>query len=339
MGVSCALGVATSLRHATVMSKPATAYFSHPNCLSHDMGDGHPEQPARIATIEASLKAEGVWDRLLCRIAPPATRAHLQRAHSAAHLDRLAEAAPRPGAPCFWLDGDTALNTDTLDAAAHAAGAVVAAVDAVLGGEARTAFCNVRPPGHHAERDRAMGFCFYNNVAVAALHALDAHRLQRVAIIDFDVHYGNGTADIVGADPRVLLCMSYQWPLYPLPRPAPAAPRQSNILLPPGTDGAAFRTAVDKTWLPALRAFAPQLVLFSAGFDAHDADPLAELAWHEDDFAWVTRAILSTTRSSAAGRAVSTLEGGYDLPALGRAAAAHVRALMDAPAVPAAISG
>lgn len=320
------------------MSTPATAYFSHPNCLRHDVGDGHPEQPARMATIEASLRAEGIWDRLLHRTAPPATPEQLGRAHSAGHLDRLAEAAPRPGAPSAWLDGDTALNAHTLDAAAHAAGAVVAAVDAVLGGEAATAFCNVRPPGHHAERDRAMGFCFYNNVAVAALHALDAHGLQRVAIVDFDVHYGNGTADIVDGDPRVLLCMSYQWPLYPLARPARAAPGHSNILLPPGTDGAAFRTAVETSWLPALRAFAPQLVLFSAGFDAHDADPLAELTWHEDDFAWVTHAILSATSSSAAGRAVSTLEGGYDLSALGRSAAAHVKALMAPQAVSTEIS-
>ncbi len=311
------------------MSSNATAYFSHPVCPRHDMGPGHPEQPARIAAIEDRLKAAGLYDFLLHCEAGPATDAQLAHAHDQLYLDELAAAAPKADQILIQVDPDTSMNRHSLDAAAHAAGAAVAAVDMVLGGQARSAFCNTRPPGHHAERRQAMGFCFYNHIAVAAYHALEVHALKRVAIVDFDVHYGNGTADIVAGDERILLCSSYQFPLYPLSGPAKEAPNFSNILLPPGADGAAFRSEVTARWLPDLQHFAPQLLLFSAGFDAHAEDPLAELRLVEDDYAWVTRQILQATVASAGLRAVSTLEGGYALSALGRSATAHIQALME----------
>lgn len=311
------------------MSSQATAYFTHPDCVLHEMGPGHPEQPARIAAVEDRLKAAGLYDFLLHRQAGPARFEQLAHAHDHLYLDELAAASPKADQVLIQVDPDTAMNRHSLDAAAHAAGAAVAAVDTVLAGEARSAFCNTRPPGHHAERHQAMGFCFYNSVAIAAYHALQEHALARVAIVDFDVHYGNGTADIVAGDERILLCSSYQFPLYPLSAPATQADNFSNILLPPGADSAAFREAVAARWLPDLAAFQPQLVLFSAGFDAHAEDPLAELRLREDDFAWVTRQILKTTAASAGLRAVSTLEGGYNLSALGRSAAAHIQALME----------
>lgn len=311
------------------MTARRTAYFSHPSSLLHDMGEGHPEQPARIGAIEDRLMAAGVFDFLSHQRAGKATTAQIARAHAQSLLNNLAAIAPNDADALVRVDPDTAMNCHTLDAAAHAAGAVVAAVDRVLGGEAGAAFCNVRPPGHHAERAQAMGFCFYNNIAIGALHALEAHGLKRVAIVDFDVHYGNGTADIVAGDARILLCSSYQYPLYPLAYPAGTAAGQSNILLKPGDGGAAFRAAVGSTWFPALKAFAPELILFSAGFDAHAEDPLAELRLVEDDYAWVTREILRRTETSAHQRAVSALEGGYDLSALGRAACAHIQALME----------
>lgn len=311
------------------MSVRRTYYITHPSSRDHDMGPGHPEQPARVSAIEDRLIAAGVLDFLHHRTARPATGDQLAHAHDTLYLDELAAAAPTGDDRLVRLDPDTAMNRHTLTAAAHAAGAIVQAVDLVLGNDGGAAFCNTRPPGHHAERGQAMGFCFYNNVAIGALHALDAHGLDRVAIIDFDVHYGNGTADIVGGDKRILLCSSYQYPLYPLSRPATEAANFSNVMLKAGDGGDAFRAAVTAHWFPALERFAPQLVLFSAGFDAHAEDPLAEMQLVEDDYAWVTREIIRRTAASAAQRVVSTLEGGYDLSALGRAATAHIQALME----------
>lgn len=311
------------------MSARRTAYISHPSSLAHEMGAGHPEQPARVSAIEDRLKAAWIFDFLEQHHAQPVAPEQLVRAHTQSYLEGLAATAPTEEGMLARVDPDTAMNQHTLEAASHAAGAAVQAVDLVLGGSVGAAFCNVRPPGHHAEREQAMGFCFYNNVAIGALHALEAHGLQRVAVVDFDVHYGNGTADILGDDPRVLLCSSYQYPLYPLAGPARETASMSNITLRAGDGGDAFREAVTASWFPALKRFAPELILFSAGFDAHAEDPLAELRLVEDDYAWVTREILRRTRASAGLRAVSTLEGGYDLSALGRAATVHIQALME----------
>ncbi len=306
-----------------------TAYYSHPDCEGHDMGAGHPECPDRVRAVAAALSAAGLMDALEPRDVPLATREQLARAHTAAHLDLIEAAAP-DGDESVRLDPDTCMNRHSLTAARRAAGAMVAAVDWVLERDAGRAFCNTRPPGHHAERDRAMGFCLYNNVAVGALHALEAHGLSRVTIVDFDVHYGNGPADIFRDDPRVQLLSSYQFPLYPLDRDAPGSTQQINVALPAGSGGDAFRAAVSRGWFEALDRFAPQLLLISAGFDAHAEDPLAGLGLVEEDYAWITRELLQRTASHCAQRCVSTLEGGYALGALGRSAVAHVRELLHA---------
>lgn len=308
--------------------------FQHPDCGRHDMGLGHPEQPARLPAVHDGLANAGLTERLTWREAPAVTRELLARAHPAAYLDRLAARAPAAGSAA--LDGDTLLTPHTLPAASRAAGAGVAAVDAVLAGELRAAFAAVRPPGHHAERATAMGFCFYSNIAIAALHALAHHGLTRVAICDFDVHHGNGTEDVVADDPRILFCSTFQYPLFP-GKYGPDVPGQRvNCPLAAGTDGAGFREVVRQRWLPALAAFEPELVLISAGFDAHRADPLGSLALTEDDFAWVTATLMRVAEAHAEGRVVSLLEGGYDLPALGRSAAAHVGTLLDPATAPAA---
>jgi acetoin utilization deacetylase AcuC-like enzyme len=306
---------------------PDTLYLTHPDCLRHDMGDWHPESPQRLPAIEDRLKAAGLFDFLLREEAPKASVAQLERVHEPRYVRHILDCRLEEGERRH-LDPDTHMTRYTADAALRAAGAVVRAVDRVAAGAARSAFCNVRPPGHHAVRGEAMGFCFFNNVAVGARHAVQAQGVGRVAIIDFDVHFGNGTADIFEDDAAVMLCSSYQYPLYPLTGPAPGNERLINVPLPPGCTGEAFRRAV-AAWFPALEAFRPELVFFSAGFDAHAADPLASLQLHENDFAWVTREVLRRTQASAGHRAVSTLEGGYDLPALGRSAAAHVAVLMN----------
>lgn len=304
-----------------------TAFFTHPDCVLHDMGSGHPEQPARLAAITDQLHRSGLYPLLLTRQARPATSVQILRAHDAAHVAKLSQWVPTAGER-IRLDPDTSINEHSWHAALRAAGAGVQAVDGVMAGEFNSAFCAVRPPGHHAERDRAMGFCLLNNIAVAALHGLQTHGLERVAIIDFDVHYGNGTADIVSEDERVLLCSLFQYPLYPLQAPPPPRDHFKDLPMQAGEGSDAFRHGVVEHWLPALRKHAPEFVFFSAGFDAHADDPLAGLRLIEDDFAWVTERVLDETRESAGGRCVSMLEGGYDLAALGRSAAAHIRTLM-----------
>jgi len=299
--------------------------FHHPDCARHDMGAGHPEQPARMPAVLDALAGADFARALDWREAPAVRRAALERAHPADWLDGLAARAPGDGV--VPIDGDTLLTPHALSAAARAAGGATAAVDAVIGGELAAAFCAVRPPGHHAERATAMGFCFYNSVAVAALHALAVHGLERVAICDFDVHHGNGTEDVFADDPRVLFCSTFQYPLFPGKYRQSVAGRRVNCPLPAGTDGAGFRTAVEQRWWPELDAFAPQLVLVSAGFDAHRADPLAGLELVEDDFAWVTRELAARARRLSGRGPVAVLEGGYDLAALGRSAVAHVGAL------------
>jgi acetoin utilization deacetylase AcuC-like enzyme len=303
-----------------------TAYLTHPDCHRHAMFEGHPECPARLGAIEDRLIASGLLDLLRYHEPPEATREQLARVHSAAHLDHLERLVPTDG-ELAEVDPDTWMNASSLDAARRAAGALVRAVDLVVGGEADNAFCNVRPPGHHAERDRAMGFCFYNNVAVGAAHALAAHGLARVAIADFDVHHGNGTEVIFADTTSVLACSTYQHPFYPYTTPLE---RDSLVHcpLPAGTDGMGFRAAVEAQWLPAIEAFAPELILVSAGFDAHLEDDMGGMKLVEADYAWVTRELVELATRHAHGRIVSTLEGGYALSALGRSATEHVRALL-----------
>ncbi|MBK7332459.1 MAG: histone deacetylase family protein [Betaproteobacteria bacterium] len=290
------------------------------------MGPYHPECPDRLAAINDRLIAAGLDVYLRHYDAPEATREQLLRVHSAVYLAEIEHASPREG--LHYLDPDTALNPFSLDAARHAAGAVVLATDLVMRGECRSAFCAVRPPGHHAERRRAMGFCLYNNVAVGAMHALDHHELDRVAVIDFDVHHGNGTEDVFAGDERVLMVSTFQHPLYPYSGTHDPAPNMVNVPLSEGAGSQEFRDAVREHWLPALLAFRPQLLFVSAGFDAHREDPLAGLSLGDADYAWVTRELCYVANKHAHGRIVSTLEGGYALSALGRAAAEHVKELI-----------
>jgi acetoin utilization deacetylase AcuC-like enzyme len=303
-----------------------TAYITHPSCRLHDMGPHHPECPDRLGAIGDRLTAAGVEPLLRPYTAPAATREQLERVHGSRYIDAVESASPSSG--LNYLDPDTALCPDSLDAARHAAGAVVLGVDLVMRDECRTAFCAVRPPGHHAERARAMGFCVFNNVAVGAAHALAEHGLSRVAIVDFDVHHGNGTEEIFAGDERVLMIGTFQYPLYPYSGVDPLGPNMMNVPLSPGTRGARFREVMERKLLPALDEHAPELILVSAGFDAHREDPLANLQFEDDDFAWVTRELVTLAQRHAQGRVVSTLEGGYALSALGRSATEHVRALL-----------
>ena len=304
----------------------SVAYITHPVFLRHEIGAHHPESPARLHAISDQLIAAGIEPFLLHRDAEPATREQIERVHDAAYVDEVFAAAPEEG--LVWLDGDTAMNAYTLEAALHAAGATVRAVDMLMSGDARRAFCAVRPPGHHAERDTAMGFCIFNNIAVGAAHAIAAHGLERIAIVDFDVHHGNGTENIFSGDNRVLFCSSFQHPFYPGSGAGETAANVINCPLPATTDGADFRATVRAHWLPALEAFEPQLILVSAGFDGHLEDDMAEMRLREPDYEWVTREICDLADRYAGGRVVSALEGGYNLSALGRSVAAHIRAMM-----------
>jgi acetoin utilization deacetylase AcuC-like enzyme len=306
-----------------------TALISHPDCLLHVNPPGHPERVERLKAVLSVLEAEEF--AYLVRVdAPLAEDAQLLRAHPAAHLAILAGRVPNEGFAA--IDGDTFLSPGTLAAARRGAGALVEAVDMVLGGEVRNAFCAIRPPGHHAETRTAMGFCYFGNVVVGARHALDAHGLERVAIVDFDVHHGNGTQDLVWEDKRILFCSTQQIPLYPGTGNADetgAFGQIVNVPLPPGSGGPAFRAGFLGRVLPAIDDFAPELILISAGFDAHARDPLANLNLTEADFAWATARLCDLADKHCQGRVVSTLEGGYDLGSLASSAAAHVRVLME----------
>ncbi|MEJ2432711.1 MAG: histone deacetylase family protein [Pseudolabrys sp.] len=292
------------------------------------MGTGHPERAARLTAINDQLIASGLEFVLRQHEAPRASDEQLLRVHSAEYLARLRAAAPSEGMVRF--DEDAVMNPYTLRAALRAAGAVVLGVDLVMAGRAQAVFCNVRPPGHHAERARAMGFCFFNNVAVGAAHALAIHGLKRVAIADFDIHHGNGTQAIFQNEPRVLFCSSFQHPFYPFSGTEPAPEHIVNVPLQAGTDGAAFRAAISEHWLPALERFRPELILISAGFDGHHEDDMADGHLHASDYAWVTDALRGVAERHAGGRVVSTLEGGYALHALARSVAAHLNALLGA---------
>jgi acetoin utilization deacetylase AcuC-like enzyme len=302
-----------------------TALVTHAECLRHDMGRHHPEQPARLSAIEDQFIASGIAEQLARYDAPLATDEQLERVHPRDFVRAVREIAPRQGT--VHLDPDTAMNPHTLQAALRAAGAGVLATDLVLQGEANAAFCPVRPPGHHACRARAMGFCIFNNVAVAARHALKAHGLERVAIIDFDVHHGNGTEDVFSDDEQVLMASIFQHPFYPYSGTEDPAPNMRNVPLAAGSGGKELRRAVQEIWLPALEEFKPQLVLFSAGFDAHVEDDMAMLRFTDSDYRWVTEQVADVARRHANGRMVSLLEGGYALEALGRSAVQHVRVL------------
>ena len=305
-----------------------TVIITHPSCLQHEMGPDHPECPDRLTAIHDQLIASGLDPHLARREAPPATPEQLARVHDRRYVAAIQAAAPSSG--LRYLDPDTALNPHSVDAALHAAGAVVHAVDLVCGGEYQTAFCAVRPPGHHAESRRAMGFCVFNNVAVGAAHAIAMHEIERVAIVDFDVHHGNGTEEMFAGDGRVLMVSTFQYPLYPYSGVENPADNMVNVPLVAGAGSHEFREAVRERWLPALEEHAPELILISAGFDAHREDPLAGLAFSEADYGWVTRELMDVARRHASGRIVSSLEGGYALSALGRSVAAHVRELVTA---------
>jgi acetoin utilization deacetylase AcuC-like enzyme len=302
-----------------------TAFITHADCLLHDMGSFHPESPARLNAISDHMIAQGLDGYFAYHDAPLATLDQLLRVHPAAHLERLKRSSPEHG--IVHLDPDTAMNPHTWRAALRSAGAGVLAVDMVVGGAAENAFCAIRPPGHHAERENAMGFCFINNIAVAARHALVAHGLKRVAIVDFDVHHGNGTENIFAGDEQVLMVGTFQHPFYPYSGTDNPAPNMLNVPLAAGASGEDFRDAVNDVWMPALRKFAPELILISAGFDAHYEDDMGSLKLVEKDYAWVTEQLVALAKKTAKGRIVSMLEGGYVMSALGRSVIAHLRAL------------
>lgn len=307
----------------------STGYFFDPACLSHVTPEGHPERVDRLRAIQAALAAPrfAALDR---RTAPPADAAELLRCHPQAYVDRIRAAIPADGSR--QMDPDTHVSPGSWDAALGAVGQALAAVDAVMAGEMANAFCAVRPPGHHAETAQTMGFCLFGTVAIAAKRALDHHGLARVAVVDFDVHHGNGTQDLLWSEARALFVSSHQMPLWPgtgAPDERGAHDNVLNLPLPPGTEGPAFRAAYEAQVFPRLAAFRPELVIVSAGFDAHRADPLAQLALVEDDFAWVTARLCDIAARHAGGRLVSVLEGGYDLEALAASAAAHVGVLME----------
>ncbi len=303
----------------------ATAYITHPDCLLHEMGNYHPESPQRLRAIDDRLIAAGLMDHLRHYKAPAASDEQITRVHTPAYLQELCDLAPQHGQ--VVLDPDTSMNPHSMSAALHAAGALILATDLVMAGTVENAFCAVRPPGHHAEPDRAMGFCLFNNIAIGVAHALAHHNLERISIIDFDVHHGNGTETMFRHEPRVLLCSSFQHPYYPF---TPLDDSRVNLIEVPlsaGSNGTAFRNGYEEKVFPAVEKFAPQMIFISAGFDAHIEDDMSSLALN-DDYTWISERIVDLAQRHADGRIVSTLEGGYALNALGRAAARHIKALM-----------
>jgi acetoin utilization deacetylase AcuC-like enzyme len=308
-----------------------TAYYTHADCRAHDMGRGHPECPQRLDAIHDQLIASGLDATLEHRDAPLVDLRDVALAHSEAYVaelkDKLEQLALTGELRAF--DPDTSANPGTWNATQRAAGAAVAATDAVIDGEVDNAFCAIRPPGHHATRDETMGFCFFNNVAIAARHALDVRGLSRVAIVDFDVHHGNGTEDIVAGDERILMVSFFQHPLYPYCGGVPKGENMVNLPIPPYTRGMEIRDMIEAMWMPRLEAFKPQMVFISAGFDAHREDELGQLGLVEADYEWITRRVKDVADRHAKGRIVSCLEGGYALGALGRSVTAHLRVLAE----------
>lgn len=314
------------------MSK--TGYYTHIDCQRHDMGRGHPECPERLTAIRDRLLVTGVDQGLQECPAPLAERDDLLLAHdpqlvaSIFDLDHeIQDEIAHGGRGLTQLDPDTAFNGHSLNAALRCVGAALAATDAVLAGELDNAFCCVRPPGHHATRSRAMGFCIFNTVAIAVRHALERHGLQRVAVIDFDVHHGNGTEDILAGDERVLMCSTFQHPFYPYCGTEDVPTNMVNVPVPAYTGGKEIRQLMTRHWFPALEAFRPEMIFISAGFDAHREDELGQLGMTEADYRWITEQLIDLAQRHAQGRIVSCLEGGYNLGALGRSVEAHLRAL------------
>ncbi|MBT9475622.1 MAG: histone deacetylase family protein [Polaromonas sp.] len=304
------------------------AYITHADCARHEMGADHPECPERLGAINDMLLVKGLLDYMSPYDAPLATLEQLGRAHASRYVTELLDASPVTG--YHRVDPDTEMNPFTTTAALRAAGAAVLATDLVLSGEAPTAFCCVRPPGHHAERGAAMGFCFFNNVAVGIRHALAAHGLQRVALIDFDVHHGNGSEDIFRGDERVLMCSIFEQGIYPFTGDNATGANMVNVGLPSRSGSDKFRDAVSQHWLPALDAFAPELIYISAGFDGHREDDMGNIGLLESDYAWVTQQLMTVARRHCQGRVISCLEGGYMLSPLARSAAAHIQVLIGA---------
>ena len=304
-----------------------TLLYTHPACLEHDPGQYHPEAPARLRAVLSALEGPD-FARLERREAPEAALDDIARSHPRSFVERLLAAVPQSGH--VGIDADTIMSPASGQAALRAAGAVAAAVDAVVAGEAENAFCAVRPPGHHAEPGRAMGFCLFNNIAIGALRAREVHGLARVAVIDFDVHHGNGTQARFAGDPSLFYASTHQYPLYPGTGAASETGVGNivNVPLRPMAGSQEFRLGFTRQILPALDAFRPAMLLISAGFDAHRSDPLAQLLLDESDYTWVTEQLLAVARTHAGGRVVSALEGGYDLHALGASVAAHLRVLM-----------
>ena len=317
-----------------------TGYFSHNECKKHEMGAGHPECPARLDAIEDWLLATGVAAALDQREAPLAALTDIELAHGRMMVaairglsDQLSDDINAGGPAYASIDSDTCLNVHSYRAALRAAGAVMAATDSVIAGEMENAFCGVRPPGHHAERDKAMGFCIFNNIAIAAKYALERHGLKRVAVVDFDVHHGNGTENILRGDKRVLMVSFFQHPFYPYSGAEPQGDASDtnmvNLPVPAYTKGMDVREMIEMFWIPRLEAFKPQMIFISAGFDAHRDDDLGQLGLVEQDYAWITQRLKDVAHRHSKGRIVSSLEGGYNLNALARSVEAHIRVLAD----------
>jgi acetoin utilization deacetylase AcuC-like enzyme len=304
------------------------ALISHPDCLLHDISKYHPEQPARLRVIHDELFREGLINSILKEYsAQLVTREQLLRVHDGKYIDSIFAISPEKG--LISLDPDTWMNPYTLQAALRAAGAAILGVDLVMSNEVGQAFCNVRPPGHHAEKAKAMGFCLFNNVAVGVAHALEHHKLNRVAIVDFDVHHGNGTEDIFRDDKRVLYCSSFESPFYPFSGTDTKSKHILNVPLPAGTPSNIFREKVEESWFQKITQFAPEIIFFSAGFDGFIHDEISDLLLTEEDYGWLTRKIKEIADHVCKGRIVSVLEGGYDLNGLGQCVAAHIRELFN----------
>jgi acetoin utilization deacetylase AcuC-like enzyme len=307
----------------------STAIYRHPDCLRHEMGEWHPESPARLQAIDDQIirsRLDGLFEQ---RSAPVAELPAIRRNHTESAIALVRDHVPAAPGQYYPLDGDTLLCHYSYQAALRAAGAALAATDAVIAGDIDNAFCSVRPPGHHARPSEPMGFCLFNNIAIAAHHALEVHGLERVAIVDFDVHHGNGTAESFHGDPRVLMASFFQHPFYPYSEPEPLTATWVNVPVPARSNGEVVRKLVEEHWLPALHAFRPQMIFVSAGFDAHRDDDLGGMALVEADYAWMTRQLMAVAKEHAQGRIVSCLEGGYNLSALGRSVVAHLKALAE----------
>lgn len=302
-----------------------TAFISHPDTLLHVMDGNHPESPARITAIKNAVMASSLKQKLQFYEAPAASKTQLKRVHSDDYVEHIHQIAPKAG--LVRLDGDTAMGPMSLSAALHASGAVVLATDLVLSGKAKNAFCCVRPPGHHAGKSNSAGFCIFNHVAVGVAHAMAQYKIKRVAIIDFDVHHGDGTEDIFKDNPNVMLCSTFQHPFYPQRGADTRSKNMINLPMPAKSNGEDFKKVFEAEIKPALEAFKPELIYISAGFDAHVNDPLADLALTNDDYAWMTEFIKQSVNNCCSGRIISSLEGGYHLPSLSESAVAHINSL------------